>query len=146
MSRKFPWTVPLCHSLPYMTNCDYVNSKLRLFCKLGIKTCKSRHRLLRLRCLRIHSLSLASVPCAPLTEVPQTPVTPFANAVHAGPSVVSASLSEKKKIQLISAATQAYKCIVEHLESDHIVPKSAKVLSLMLRERVGEEVRRKMER
>ncbi len=29
---------------------------------------------------------------------------------------------------------------MEHLKSDHIVPKSAKVLALMLKERLGEEV------
>ncbi len=43
---------------------------------------------------------LASVLCAPRTEISQTPVTPAANAVHAGPRVL-ASLREGKRDQLI---------------------------------------------
>ena len=39
--------------------------------------------------------SVGSVPCAPRTELLQTPVNPAATAVHAGPSVEAETLSAK---------------------------------------------------
>ncbi len=50
------------------------------------------------------------------------------------------TLSAKKNTQLIRTATDAYECKVDHLKRDPIVPKSAKALGQMLKERLEKEV------